>query len=453
MILKLRNSRLLKSAPKTYLKSAIAAAATSGDVLNSAGFTGTRKHVLFGEFGDENSEIVTYTSTTDADTIAFGAVSFDHPAGTPVYLVDANQVDFNRATTLTGSYSSLAKVAINCGSEFTIYEDTTNTTGFGKAQFWNTTATAAAYGTFYEIVAYTGNDRKTRGYVKRIALGRTNSIVDNRLITEEFLDDTVNDCDERLRFEKRNWKEEAKRLSVQTEVGITKYDLSSYLKDDVTPESILHVWIGGEECVPVSRDVFNREVAEAVTTTLAANVLTTDVTITLTDSSQFSDEGTITIEGDEISYTANDRATNVLSGVTGIDAAHNTTTAGGNTNEVWQGHDTGKPKVCTVVDGWLYTYPVIEEDEDELYLTIEYSEKYSHIDSDDDELAFPGFLFIDYLIAAIARKRGDADAREMKEDFQVGVIKHKVLDSSPVEKRLSPRLVVYPTSRRNRISS
>jgi len=444
---------LLRAAPKTYVKNHISAAATSGDVLSSAGFAGSRKHVLFGEFGDENSEIVTFTSTTDIDTIAFGAASFDHPPGTPVYLVDANQVDFHRATTLTGTYSSLTKVAIDCGREFTIYEDTANTSGFGKAQFWNTTATAAAYGTFWEIVAYTGNDRKTRGYVKRISLSRTNSIVDNRLITEEFLDDIVSDADERIRFEKRNWKEEAKRLSVQTEIGTTKYDLSSYLKDDVTPESILHVWIGGEECVPVSRDVFNREIAEAVSTTVATNFTTADVTITLTDSSQFDDSGTITIEGDEITYTANDKTTNILSGVTGITANHNTTTAGGYATEVWQGNDEGKPKVCTVVDGSLHTYPVIEDEDDELYLTIEYTEKYTHIDSDDDELAFPGFLYVDFLMAAIARKRGDADARELKEDYQTDLIKHKVLDSSPVEKRLNPRLVVYPTSRRNRISS
>lgn len=441
MFLKLRNDRLLKYAPVTSLSNDSVATDTTSDVLSISLFTGSNKYVLFGNFGDEQAELVSFTSSTGS-TLTHAALTKDHPAGTPVYLLNANQVQFMRATTVSGTYAELGKVTIMAESLVTIYEDTTNTTGFGKARFWNS-GSSAAYGDYWEIIKYDEDVRKTRGFVKRVACSRQNVSVDGDPdITEDFLNDAITECDDRIREEKINWKEEVGELVIETAIGQTEYDISSYFKEQLTASSILYAKCDGEEIAVRTYDNFLSELGNAVKTELAADVALVDVTITVVDSSDLPDEGSIMIGDDSIDYTDNDRTTNILSGVTGITSTHTTG------DEVWYDPETGTPDMVSVSEGVLYAYPLISDDASTKTIRIIYSKQYTNITLDSDELAFPSFLYIDFLRAAIASKKGEKDAQVLERRFDVDLLKYKSKDTSPVETGFKPATMLYPSSRR-----
>jgi len=440
MFLKLRNDRLIKYAPVTTLANDSAAAETTSDVLNDERFTGSNKYLLFGNFGDETAEIVTFTSAT-GDVLTHAALDKDHPKGTPVYLLNANQVQFMRSTTATGTYAELAKVNIQADQQVTVYEDTTNTTGFGKARFYNA-AGAEEYGDYYEIIKYDENIRTTRGFVKRVAMARQNIVDGDPDITEEFLDDAVTECDQRIREAKINWKEEFGELVVETELGVTEYDISSYFKEQLTISSILYAKCDGEELAVTTYDNFLADRGDAVKTELAADVATTDTEITVVDSSDLPDEGSIRIGEDEISYTDNDRDTNELSGVTDIDDTHTTG------DEVWYDPETGLPDMASVSDGVLYVYPLIVEDTDAKTITILYSKQYTNITLDSDELAFPAYLYIDFLKTVISAKKGEKDTQVLEQRFEYDLNKHKAKNVSPVKTGFKPSDRLYSSSRR-----
>jgi len=440
MFLKLRNDRLIKYAPVTTLANDSSATDTTSDVLNDERFSGSNKYLLFGNFGDEQSELVSFTSAT-GDVLTHAALDKDHPKGTPVYLLEANQVQFMRCATVDGTYAELAKVDIQTDQLITVYEDTTNTTGFGKARFYNEGGTAA-YGSYYEIIKYDEDVRTTRGFVKRVAMQRQNISEDDPDITEEFLNDAITECDERIREEKINWKEEFGELIIETALGQTEYDISSYFKELLTISSIRYAKCDGKEIRLATYDNFLSELGSAVKTELDSAVATTDTEITVVDSSDLPDEGSINIDSDIIDYTANNRTTNVLSGVTNIDSAHSAE------DEVWYAPETGIPDVISVNDGMLYSYPLINSSDDAKTITILYSKQYTNITLDSDELAFPSFLYIDFLKAAISAKKGEKDAQMLEQRFIYDLNKHKAKDVSPVETGFKPSGRLYSSGRR-----
>jgi hypothetical protein len=442
MFLKLRTDRIIKYCPKTNLNVYAAAGATALSVLSNVKFAGTNKYLFIGTPGYENSEIVTYTSNTTNQTINCGALKFDHPVGTPIYLIQANQVKFNHATTIAGSYSIIGSaVDLDPESEFTILEDTSNSTGYSKAKWYNSGA-SADYGAFHEIIRYTGDDRKTRGFVKQVALDDVNATIDGVQITEDFLNNAVTEVDGRIRERKHNWKEETSELATAGVIGKTLYDVSSYIKDSVTIKSILFAYMGDHEITPVNRDIFQSRIGSAVKAALTVAVALVDVTITLDSSTDLEDAGDILIGGDTISYTANNRTTGVLSGVTGITAIHSIG------DEVWQGAETGEPEVLTVVDGYLKVYPLINESKDAKLIKIVYSKVFTPITLDSDELGFPPHLYIDWLEYRISRRKGDKDFIDLLKIFDTDLMRATGKDISATEKRFTPNQVIYADSRR-----
>ena len=446
MILKFKNQRIINAGtPFTQITELMESTDTTIAVLSDERFTGSNKYVLFGNFGDENSEIVVFTSAT-SNVLTVGAVTKDHPAGTPVYLLNANQLQFMRATTATGTYAELAKVDIDAEALITTYEDTTNSTGFGKARFWNE-AGAAAYQDYWEIIKYDKNDRRTRGYIKRVAMSRQNVFDGDPDITEDFLNDIVTEADDLIREEKINWKDEFGTLTIETAVGQTKYDISSYFKEQLTISSVLYAKCDGEKMALTTFDNFLSELGSSVNTALAADVALVDTTITVEDSSDLPDEGSITIGDDSIDYTANDRSTNVLSGVTSISSTHSTG------DEVWYDPNTGVPDLVSVNDGYLYINTLIDSSDDAKTIEILYSKQYTNITLDSDELAFPPHLYISFLRAAIAEKKGEKDAQSLDQKFNYQLLKYKSKDVSPTETALKPAIKLYPDSRRGTLKS
>ena len=118
--------------------------------------------------------------------------------------------------------------------------------------------------------------------------------------------------------------------------GTYYISLPTTLRDPYSNKNILSVRVGRDNQPLEYQDInrFNQNYQDVAMTTLNGALLTGDVAITLTDSGDFDDSGNISIAAgstagtvDEVAYTANNETTQVLSGVTGIQAAGHSTGA------------------------------------------------------------------------------------------------------------------------------
>ncbi len=143
------------------IKSRLIADSTAGSstitVANIAGFTAGNYYLLFGNFGDSNAEIVKIhasTAPTGFTITLAAATAFDHYSDTPITVLDYNQIEYSRATTLAGSKSVLVTQVINANLKESVYKDLTNTTGYAFARFKN--AGSSAFSAYSTGVPYTG---------------------------------------------------------------------------------------------------------------------------------------------------------------------------------------------------------------------------------------------------------------------------------------------------------
>jgi hypothetical protein len=192
--------------------------------------------------------------------------------------------------------------------------------------------------------------------------------------------------------------------------------LPTTLKDPYSNHNIISVRIGKENRPLQYQDIksFNQHYQNIAQTTLNGNVADTDVTITLTDSGDFTDSGDIyvaaaTVAGtiDIISYTSNSKTTNILSGVTGI-------ATGGHLNktQVWQGVTFGLPENYTLDPEnkcILFDVPFADEYAGE-NIYMDYYSTLPEYDSDSDVLDEPNTdIFVNYLKYKIKYKRKNGD--------------------------------------------
>ena len=134
-------NNLHEESPKTFLSTSVASSATSITIRNNGGFT-TSYAIQVGEVGQELSEVVigTPTGSTNINT---PALSFAHPADTPVYQLKFNQVVFQKSTAGTsGTATGITDgtVTYQADSLYTVFDDTAGaSTDAFRTRFRNST--------------------------------------------------------------------------------------------------------------------------------------------------------------------------------------------------------------------------------------------------------------------------------------------------------------------------
>ena len=138
--------QLTKKAKYSYLTQNY----TSGQsavVVSNSNFAIANDYVLFSEFGQQTSEIVKISSVTSATHTLNLATNtlFAHSQDTKVTVIKYNQVKFYQtaAATFDSNENYLGVVDVQANRTHTIYQDTTNTTGFGWFVFYNETTAKA----------------------------------------------------------------------------------------------------------------------------------------------------------------------------------------------------------------------------------------------------------------------------------------------------------------------
>lgn len=114
---------------KSYLADPVARGVTSLTVKNNDRFTANDR-IMIGEMGQEKTEIVTVSATSDGTVLTVGTTVFEHEADTPVYKLLFDQVKFYRSTSLNGSYSviSTQNLDVDNANLTTSYDDVSGTT-------------------------------------------------------------------------------------------------------------------------------------------------------------------------------------------------------------------------------------------------------------------------------------------------------------------------------------
>lgn len=139
MIIPVSNPEVLDY-EKSYLTDNFSAGVTSISVKNNDRFAANDR-IMLGAMGSEKTEIVTVSAVNaDGITLTVGTTVYPHSADDPVTVLQFDQVKYYRASSASGSYSSLATVALDVDNESlsTIYDDTTGTTSnYYKISFYH----------------------------------------------------------------------------------------------------------------------------------------------------------------------------------------------------------------------------------------------------------------------------------------------------------------------------
>jgi len=421
------NQDFLLKVAKLEMSADSLAAAASLSVLSVVGI-GVGDYLLIGDFGQETSEIVRVSTgvAPSAGTITLNANAvFAHPRGTPVYRIDRNEIEFSRATTLAGSKSVLATVAIQCDQLTTNYEDTTNTTGFGFYRAKN--SADSTFSNYSESYPYAGYGQQS-----------VKVILDSALTMLGFIDAlgqpyfpsslsrqvgiiAINDCQQELKEMKHRWSylTDFGYAIGEIATGQDTYDLPSDIAEGEGNVSVYDARVGSKPNMKfLFRDKFMERRWNVNKTTLGAAITSTgDLTVTLTDSSDFGATGSIYVVDDDglgfdtIDYTSNDKTTNILSGVTNITETHLADAV------VWQSANFGMPTRYTIFEGKIVLDPIPSADYAGLNLYLDCYLKAEVTNDLADEAQFPATVIKPYVAYRFALIAKEAMAGAMKADY------------------------------------
>ena len=402
MILRASNNDLLvRGKPLTYLAAASAAAATTFTVESIATFA-VSDYILVGEIGSERSEIVQVHASTAPSgstiTLTSAGALYAHEVGTPLYMVEFNRAEFSRATTATGTKSTLTTSALTPDLMDTIYDDTTNTTGFGFWRFNN--STDSTYSGYSDAIPYAGYDIDTANEIFERALSNAGTVVNPRLTYEKlysFLNDFITLANS---FNKR-WSE-AKVLDAELDTistGDWEFALPSTIAQTFDPSAIVSLRIHAYKHLQyVTQREMNDLLLDMIYTTADGVIADSATTIVLTNSKPFADSGNIQINGDSIAYTGNTRSTNTLTGVTGIASGGHATLS-----YVFQRQVTGIPAFYSFSSsGNIRVWPIASSEVNNKVIFISYYRRLPKIDSLGDAILIddisPAVEYVTYRI-------------------------------------------------------
>lgn len=429
-LLRASNSPLLTGKEKSYLTANASAGDSTVTIADYAQVT-TGKYVLIGDLGQEGSEVIrihTSTAPTSAGVVTLNSVLiYPHSMNDPIVVIDFNQVEFSRATTTTGSKSILSTTDIEADDLFTVYNDTTNSTGYGFVRYKNSATTT--YSSYSGPLPYSGMARNSVRYMKDRGLALAGEQISS-LISEDFLLQELNNWQDDITRQK-DWDFELESATDTVVAGQKTYSFptSPYaFKYQDTDRSILQIRLKNlRRLSKLDKREYDELMIGTISTTLASDIsATADGTdVVLTNSNDFAESGTILIgdgSADEIDYTSNDETTGTLDGTTNISTTH---TSGAT---VWQTLSLACPRAYMAYNDLIYLYPVASSTEHGYTIYYDYWKKIPDLVNDTDTTVIPFYGLAEYFLAwKIETRKGNQDAgdrwRQLYESRLAGEIR------------------------------
>lgn len=406
----------LQNSKHTYLSADEAIGQSAISVESSVGFA-VGEYSIIGSVGSEKSEIVRiHTSTpTTATEITLNAVTvFAHNRGDLFTFIPYNQVVIERSTDSGVNYSVLDTVSIRVDSFETYYIDTTGlSTYYYRVRFLNSADTV--YSSYSDGIIATGFVYNSVGSVKKRALDQVGETISG-IITDEFLNDSLWEGRREVDKALKRW---SFRTAFNTDIGnVTEgaYSVAvpSTLRNPDSPQNILSLRIGntGRHIPYIDKMTFDMWYQGIPHTTVATQPSVGGTTITITNSRDFADSGSIRIGSNTITYTSKVDSTGVLSGVPASgDGSITATHAVG--VDVWQNASFGEPRAYTIFENTIFFNSPFDDTYEGNNIFMDYYRTLPEYDSDADVLDEPDCdMFVAYLKHKIKE-------RKQKDEYQI----------------------------------
>ena len=422
------NTQLTKNKKFTFLSLDASSGATAIAVQSTIGFnsltTSSGQIICIGEIGNEKSEILRSSQTTAPGGVSVtlrDAMQFDHPQDTKVYVIDYNRVEFNSATTATGTKSTLLAYPINIQADQkeTIQYDTSLSSGFYFARFNNTIESQNS--DWSDAIPFAGYADNTVLAIKRRALDSVDEEI-GELITHDFLDKAL--WEGRREYHQAPGKRPFRR-KFGTDIGnVTTGMYRIVLPEDVekphTAENVYGVRIGVEANLTYyDKKEWDFDFSNKPHSTLTATYTVGARDLYLADARDFASSGAVSINGTGISYSEKSNTGGTLR-----ISADGSWGSDGTTDDVWQNISYGLPYKFTVFGtpgGSAYIYFNTPVDTAYVGQNI-YSDYYRtlvDLDSDADTLDEPNYdMYVNYLSYRIKKKKDRGLITTADEDFQ-----------------------------------
>ncbi len=395
----------------------------------------TSQYIVIGQPGSLKTEIIQiHTSTVPTATLITlnTTTQFPHNRGDIIRFIPYNQITPQQsADNIT--WNTLSAIAIRADSTETYLQRPTDlSTYFYRFQFNN----GGSFSTVSDSIPATGFADNTIGSVKRRALRQMGETVGD-LITDQDLNDWLQEgrrqMDQMPQIYRFTFRTKFASIIGQAIPGAYTVAAPTDLRDRNTYKNILGITFGRQNrpCIYQYRVRFNQNYLNVAHTTLNGSVAFGASSITLTSSHDLDDSGSLSVAGNvpgvlhtNIQYTANNRTTNVISGVTGVPAAGYVTGL-----DVWQNANFfGLPTAYTI-DAGLITFDVPFYDQlDGRNILMDYYSTIPAITSDSQAFDEPFYdEYVAWLKFRIKYKKAngkiDRDSDPDWRDWQEGVAK------------------------------
>jgi len=371
------------------------------------------EYIVVNNRGNNKAEILQIKGTPTATSLGLDAVSkHPHNRGEKIQFIPFNQVEIYSSTDGI-TYDLLTTIDIRVDEDETFYNHTAGTsTTYYKIRFKN--STDLTYSTYSDAVIATGYTANSAGQLIQTALSDLGMEIDGKMITKRFLFDALNEgrreIDEDKSIIRWSFRSVFNNNLYSIIPGQYRVAVPNDLRDPATNKNIIGIRVGREKrpCEYFDEEAFDNAYMSTYHTTLNGAIVTADTSITLTDSGDFDESGSVDIAGeaidellDNVEYTDNTETTNIISGVTGIRAAGHSDGV-----DVWQNANFGLPVNYTVKDGYIYFAQPFADDYAGESVFLDYYKKITDINSDTDELDEPFYnIFISFLRFKIKQKK------------------------------------------------
>jgi hypothetical protein len=436
------NTNLTIGAIKTFLTVNTASGATTLTVKNLTSFV-DNQIIVIGEFANEGAEIATINGTPSSATITLdSATTFPHSASSPVIVIDFDQVEFSHTTTTTGSKTVLSTVNMVVDTpDFTRYNDTTYTTGYYFIRFKN--SITSLFSDYSDPIPVAGYGLWTARSIIDDALSQINKTTSETL-SDSFAFQQIDNCQTEALSEYKRWSFMQKFDTIigTVSTGSWKVAIPDDLDDENTNKSIYTIRIGTQQRLTwVDKEKFDEFQVGVAYTTLASTLSVGASTMTLTDSSDFEDSGTVTIGAYDYAYTANNTSTGVLTLTSVVPASENQASGA----DVFQGATQGLPRYWTIYGGYIYHTPNTASSYDGKNIYMDYYIKQEKITTDSVEIVLPDPALVSYylqwkFLKKLANGEETQGSMAAKENFVSNLAKMKQKEVSGRTFKLRPRL-------------
>jgi len=397
-------------------------------VENSAYLTTSQRYLL-GVLGASNAEVLTVNSVTAPTNAVPSAVTFSsvpvnrHGRGEPLSLISWDQVEISSASSISGSYAVLATNNLQVNSQVTLYQHAAGvSTDFYKIRFKN--SATGFFSQYSDPISPSSFVSGTVGYFLQSIKDTLGIKEDNTTITNEFLLDTLNEARRILDREymtglMKEWRQQFE-YPIKMLAGCNYITLPTNIDYSQTNRAVLAARYSSNSAgssMPlryVDKKDWNFATLQRRYTQATSSVLIGATSIVLDNTGDFPAAGSVQFQAENysqnimtVSYTANDKNTNTLSGVTGVTR----TIAAG--SQAWAYQTQAYPTLYTVIDGKLYLDSVVPQALNGINLFIDYYKAYVDLTSMTD--VFPEHyydIYKNYLRFAIKRRRDDTIGEE-----------------------------------------